>query len=68
MKRVTVALIVSALLLMAGCDAEPEPDTRTGTKGRTETFWVTTVDGRRIPCVSWSGFRESGLSCDWGAK
>lgn len=34
--------------------------------GTVSTFWVDTVNDRRIPCVWATGGNKGGLSCDWG--
>jgi hypothetical protein len=66
--------VLLVALLLAGCGA-PTTD-RTGTviadDGRLPrtvgTFWTTTIDGRRIPCVWAAGENKGGLSCDWSSR
>lgn len=59
-----LALMVGVL---AGC-AETDKVSNQGTDGSVDTFWATTIDGRKVPCLSWSGYEKGGLSCDWSAK
>lgn len=63
-----LGLLLAGLGTLAACSANPQPETREGTYGQTSTFWVTTIDGRRIPCVSWSAGNAGGLSCDWSLR
>jgi len=67
-KRLGWTFIILGVLLIltavAGCGSSsytPAP----GTSQSVESFWVDTVDGRQIPCVSWRVSYGSGLSCDW---
>ncbi len=60
------AASVAALLALAGC-ADPEPTTEGGTGGSWEVITVE-VDGRKVPCVVWDGYRAGGITCDWQAQ
>lgn len=65
-----------AILALAGCSEQPQqPASSEVTSGTqvdswdgTKSIWVTTVDGRRIPCVMWWRGNAAGVSCDWSAK
>lgn len=64
---------VVAVAALAGCSVSEVADDGTVEMGKTapgtvSTFWVDTVNGRRIPCVWATGSNRGGLSCDWSAK
>ena len=70
-KRLAGVVGLTAMLL-AGCGAATD-DTGTvqagdNTPEAVNSFYVQTVDGRRIPCVWASGYNRAGLSCDWGQR
>lgn len=66
---IMLIVIGGIVALLAGCETAVEPESQQGTQGSVSTFWATTVDDRRIPCVSWqSGNHAGGLSCDWSLK
>lgn len=56
------ALILAALLAVAGCGNDPSnPADADGYFSTT----VVNVDGRQVPCITWSDPYRGGLSCDW---
>lgn len=67
---IMLIVIGGIVALLAGCETVVEPESQQGTQGSVSTFWATTVDDRRIPCVSWQsmGNHAGGLSCDWSLK
>lgn len=65
---IMLIVIGGIVALLAGCETAVEPESQQGTQGSVSTFWATTVDDRRIPCVWQSmGNHAGGLSCDWHA-
>jgi hypothetical protein len=74
-RKVWSAIVVGAgaLALLTGCDPEypgtEVPNVRTADLGGVVTSGTITVDGRRIPCVTWvegiGSSRLGGISCDW---
>lgn len=66
---IMLIVIGGIVALLAGCETAVEPESQQGTQGSVSTFWATTVDDRRIPCVWQSmGNHAGGLSCDWSLK
>jgi hypothetical protein len=69
--RILVAVVVifnvGVLVPLAGCQSPPtaDPAVEEGTRAHLDTFWVETINGQRIPCVSWFWSSAGGLSCDW---
>lgn len=49
-------------------DANGDIPAGDGAPETVNSFWVKTVDGRRIPCIWASGYNRGGLSCDWSAR
>lgn len=62
------AIMTLLVAILAGCTSgtsQPVPtptQVYVGAGINTYSFWTTTIDGRRIPCV-WA--TNGGLSCDW---
>jgi len=77
MSRLWSAVAVGActLVLLSGCASEGRstdvPDVRNADLGGTVTFGTITVDGRKVPCVTWVSGRGTssvgGISCDWAS-
>lgn len=67
--RWRVAVVVAVVAALSGCSEVADDGTveQNNTAPSTvSTFWVETVNGRRIPCVWAAGTNRGGLSCDWG--
>ena len=67
-KTIGIVGLGAVALLLAGCSRETSPESQQGTNGVVSTFYAKTIDGRTIPCVVWSGYKQGGLSCDWSYK
>lgn len=73
--KVLSAVVVGtcALALLTGCDepATTVPSVRTADLGGLVTSGTITVDGRKVPCVTWvegdGNTRVGGISCDWAS-
>jgi hypothetical protein len=62
---------VVAVVALSGCAEVADDGTvemSNTAPGDVSTFWVDTVNDRRIPCVWAAGTNRGGLSCDWSAK
>lgn len=64
--------VLLVALLLAGCGAPTDETGAVMSKREApesvRTFWTTTIDGRRIPCVWATGYNKGGLSCDWSSR
>jgi hypothetical protein len=67
------AFVLLVLMLMTACgnarkDENGDVPAGDNLPQNVNSFWVKTVDGRRIPCIWASSPNKGGLSCDWSAK
>lgn len=71
MTRERWLVAVVAVAALSGCSEVADDGTvemSNTAPGAVSTFWVDTVNDRRIPCVWATGSNRGGLSCDWSAK
>lgn len=62
-KLTAIALTAITILALTGCTESGAGET----EGVYEVIHVD-VDGRKVPCVVWDGYKAGGITCDWNAK
>lgn len=64
--KIAAALVVPSLLVLlaASCSSSNTTSSEPEFSG---SLQVTKVDvyGRQVTCITWSGYKKGGLSCDW---
>ncbi len=66
MKKLIIVLAVASLLLGAcGESGTAATPSQPGPWGSEFAVSVVDVNGRKVTCVVWDGYRAGGISCDW---